>query len=144
VAANREGTGLTIIRIALGVFLLFEGIGKMTWLLDPSPMTAQVTGWLPSAWPANRWYIQTVALPWAPVLARLVMLGETACGIALICGVWTRLAAALGFLMVLNFHFASGALFQYRFLTNGYGLPVLGSLLGVAIGGGRLPFSLRR
>jgi hypothetical protein len=54
------------------------------------------------------------------------------------------MAALLGFLMVLNFHFASGALFQYRFLTNGYGLPVLGPLLGLAIGGARLPLSLRK
>jgi hypothetical protein len=41
--------------------------------------------------------------------------------------------------MVLNIHVASGALFTYGFLTNGYGLPVLGSTLGLAVGGGRLP-----
>ena len=85
-----------------------------------------------------------VCLPGAPVFARLVVLGELSCGVALVAGVWTRLAAALGFLMVLNFHVASGAIFQYRFLTNGYGLPVLGGLLALAIGGGRLPLSLRK
>jgi hypothetical protein len=46
--------------------------------------------------------------------------------------------------MVLNIHVASGALFKYAFLTNGYGLPVLGPTLGLAIGGIRLPFSLRK
>jgi hypothetical protein len=45
--------------------------------------------------------------------------------------------------MVLNFHVASGALFQYRFLTNGFGLPVLGGLLALAVGGVRLPWSVR-
>ena len=38
----------------------------------------------------------------------------------------------------------SGALFQLAFLTNGYGLPVVGPTLGLALGGIRLPFSLRR
>jgi hypothetical protein len=45
--------------------------------------------------------------------------------------------------MVLNIHIASGALFKYSFLTNGYGLPVLGSTLALAIGGVRLRWSLR-
>jgi hypothetical protein len=39
--------------------------------------------------------------------------------------------------MALNFHVASGALFQYSFLTNGYGLPVLGSTLALALAGSR-------
>jgi hypothetical protein len=44
--------------------------------------------------------------------------------------------------MVLNFHFASGVLFRYGFLTNGYALPVLGSLAGLFVHRGRLPWSL--
>jgi hypothetical protein len=65
-------------------------------------------------------------------------------GLALVFGVWTRVFAFVAFFMALNFHFASGALFSYSFLTNGYGLPVLGSTLGLAVGGIRLPWSLRR
>ena len=53
-------------------------------------------------------------------------------GIALVLGVWPRLFAAIAFLMALNFHVASGVLFRYSFLTNGYGLPVLGSTLALA------------
>ena len=52
--------------------------------------------------------------------------------------------AALALLMVINFHVASSAIFRYSFLINGYGLPVLGSLAALAIGGSRLPWSLRR
>ena len=44
--------------------------------------------------------------------------------------------------MVPNFHFACGVLFHYSDLTNGYGLPVLGGLLALALGGDRLPFSV--
>ena len=45
--------------------------------------------------------------------------------------------------MVLNFHVANGNLFKYQYLTNGFGLPVLGGLLALAIGAGRLPWSLK-
>src|SRR5437762_8867673 len=37
--------------------------------------------------------------------------------------------------MVLNSHFAHSRLFQYGFLSQGDGLPVLGGLLALAIGG---------
>ena len=75
------------------------------------------------------------------MFARLVPIGEMVGGAALLLGIWPRLAAAAAFLMVLNFHVASGAIFQYRFLTNGFGLPVLGGLLALAIGGSRLPWT---
>ena len=88
--------------------------------------------------------MQTVCLPGAPVFARLVVLGELATGVGLILGVYARYAALAAVLMVLNFHFASGIIFEYRYLTNGYGLPVLGGLLALAIGGASLPLSLRK
>ena len=49
----------------------------------------------------------------------------------------------MAFFMALNFQIASGEVFKYRFLISGYGFPVLGSTLGLAIGGVRLPWSLR-
>ena len=45
--------------------------------------------------------------------------------------------------MALNFQFASGALLKYSTLTSGYALPVLGATLALAVGGVRLPWSLR-
>ena len=62
----------------------------------------------------------------APIFARLIFLGEVATGIALILGKWTRVAATVAFFMVLNIHFAHSRLFQYGFLSQGDGLPVLG------------------
>jgi uncharacterized membrane protein YphA (DoxX/SURF4 family) len=145
-AIDRQGTGLTVLRICLGVFFLFEGIGKLSWLMNASILAGRLHGWLAdaSAGSMSRWYLEHVAIPGVSVFARLVPLGELAAGVALIAGFWTPLAAFLAFLMVLNIHVASGALFKYAFLTNGYGLPVLGGTLGLAIGGIRLPFSLRR
>ena len=63
-------------------------------------------------------------------------LGEIVSGLALVAGFWTPLFAFIAFFMALNFHIASGALFKYSFLTNGYGLPVLGSTLALAAVGG--------
>ena len=143
-AVNPSARGLTALRLFLGVFFLFEGIGKIGWLMDPSPLTTQLTGYLQGANQWNRAYLETVCLPGAAVFARLVLFGELATGVSFLLGAYTRYAAIAALLMVLNIHFASGALFQYRFLTNGYGLPVLGGLLALALGGAALPLSLRK
>ena len=135
--------GLAALRIVLGVFFLFHGIDRLRWLVDSGPLAAQIEQFMKTATSANRWYIERL-LPGLPVFARLVVLGELSAGLALITGFWTRLAAGLAFLMVLNFHVAGGTMFKYAFLTDGYGLPVLGALLALAIGGARLPWSLRK
>jgi uncharacterized membrane protein YphA (DoxX/SURF4 family) len=143
-AANNQARGLTALRLFLGVFFLFEGISKIGWLMDPSPLSTQLTGYLQTANQWNRAYLETVCIPGAAVFARLVLFGELATGTAFVLGVYARYAAIAAFLMVLNIHFASGAIFQYRFLTNGFGLPVLGGLLALAIGAAALPLSLKR
>lgn len=144
VSQDRSGTGLAIVRIFIGVFFLFQGLGKLAWFTDSGILFKQLNEWVASATPAARWYLQTVCIPGAAVFARLVPLGELSAGVALVLGVWTRLAAALASLMVISFLVASSSVFSYSFLTFGYGLPVLGSLLGLAIGGARLRWSLRR
>jgi uncharacterized membrane protein YphA (DoxX/SURF4 family) len=136
-------SGLRVLALFLGVFLIFEGLGKLAWFGDSAILGGVLQGWLKDAPPATRWYLETVAIPGAPMFARLVPIGELAAGTALVLGFWSRLAAAAAFLMVLNFHVASGAIFQYRFLTNGFGLPVLGGLFALVIGGARLPWSAR-
>ena len=65
-------------------------------------------------------------------------------GAALMAGFRVRLTASVALAMILNFHFASGLLFTTGYLTNGYGPPVIGSLLALAIGGRQLPFALTR
>lgn len=142
--SNRHALGLTCLRILLGVFFLCMGLSKLGWFTDGSVLVNQLTGWLNDAGPFSRWYIQTLCLPGAPVFARVVPLAEMSTGLALIFGIYTRLAATLGLLMILNFHVAMGLIFTYAYLTNGFGPPVVGGLLALAIGGSNLPASVKK
>jgi len=139
-----SASGLRVLSIALGAFLIFMALDKVDWLMDSSLLVGRLQEWRESAAPMARWYLDTIALPGAPVFARLVLVGEFAAGAALVCGIKVRLAASVSLLMVLNFHFASDVLFHYSYFTNAYGPPVLGGLLALAIGGARLPFSLSK
>ncbi len=145
-AMDRQGTGLAVTRVCMGVFFLFEGLGKWRWFLDSSILAGTFSTWLQGAAPGSisRWYLDRVAIPGLAVFARLVPVGEIAAGLALLVGFWTPIVAFLAFAMVLNIHIASGAILKFSFLSAGYGLPVLGPTLGLAIGGIRLPWSVRR
>lgn len=136
--------GLRVLSISMGVFMLFMGIDKFDWLMDTSVLAGRFQEWREVAPPATRWYLERIAIPGLPVFSRIVVVAEIATGIALILGFRVRLVAALAFFMVLNFHFASDVLLHYSYLTNGYGLPVMGSLLALAIGGAKLPFGVSR
>jgi uncharacterized membrane protein YphA (DoxX/SURF4 family) len=137
-----SATGLRVLSLFLGVFFLFMGLDKLAWLSDPGLLTKQLNDWVATSPPAGQWYLRTVAIPGAPVFARLVLAGELGTGVALLLGFKPRLAALVGLIMVLNFHFAMGVLLQYSYLWNGYGPPVLGGLLALVIGGAGLPFCL--
>jgi uncharacterized membrane protein YphA (DoxX/SURF4 family) len=142
---DRRAVGLTVLRIMIGVFFIFEGLGKLRWFADPSILQNQLGGWHQSAASGSliATYLERFAIPGVPVFSRLVPIGEFGCGLALVVGLWTPVFAFLAFFMALNFQFASGALFKYAFWSSGYGLPVLGSTLALAIGGVKLPWSIR-
>ena len=128
----------------MGVFLVFMGLNKLEWFQDGGLLTQQLHQWRAQAGPLARWYLDTIALPAAPVFARLVPAAELASGAALILGVGVRPVAALALLMVINFHIAADVMFRYEYLWNAYGPPVLGALAALSIGGRQLPFSARR
>jgi uncharacterized membrane protein YphA (DoxX/SURF4 family) len=145
VAIDRQGTGLAVLRILIGIFFVFVGLGKIRWFTDTSILAGGLSDWMQHA-PAgsiSHWYVQQIAMPGLAVWSRLVPLGEIGCGVALVLGIWTPLIAFIAFFMAINFHLAGNTLFRYSFLTNGYGLPVLGGTLALAIGGVRLRWSLR-
>src|SRR5262245_37243912 len=134
--------GLRALSVTIGVFVFSMGVSKWSWLTDTSVLAGRFEEWLESAPFASRWYLEWVAIPGTAIFARLVPLAEMLLGSSLICGFRVRPAAVVSLFMVLNFHFASDVLFHYSYLTNAYGLPVLGSLLALALGGKRLPLTV--
>ena len=141
-SAGSVSHGLRVLLLLMGVFLIFMGLGKTAWLGDSGFLVSELRGWMEFAPSLSVWYLETLAIPGALVFARLVPLGELTTGAALVLGFRTRLAATVALLMILNFHVAMGVIFTYGYLTNGYGLPVVGALLALAIGGTRLPFGV--
>lgn len=143
---DRQGIGLAIVRITIGVFFLFQGIAKIRWFTDSSLLAGKLSDWMQASAPGSVsvQYLERVAVPYTSIYARVVPLAEILSGLALIVGLWTPVFAFITFFMVLNLAVASGEIFRYRLLTSGYGLPVLGATLALAIGGVRLPLSVRR
>lgn len=138
-----QAAALVIIRMAAGVAIFFFGFNRAAWLLDSGPLAAQLADWLPDAPVASRWYLERL-LPGAPVFARLIPAGAMLGGIALVLGCWTRMAAGLSLLVVLSIQVADGSMFRYEYLTEDAGSLTLSAvLLGLMIGGGKLPLSLR-
>lgn len=133
---------LRLLAITVGLFFLGMGMNKIPWLADSDLLASRLVAWLPTATPYARWYLETIAIPGASVFARLVPLAELSAAAALILGIRIDVVSALAFVMVLNFHLATGAFSSWAFLRDGTGPPVLGALLALALAGRRLPFCL--
>lgn len=134
---------LRLMALLLGVFFLAQGLNKLPWLLDSTLLSDRFANWERDAPPSVRWYIDTIARPGAPLFARVVPLAEMTAGLSLIVGFWTRIFAALACVMVLNFHFALGTFVRLEGLRDAALLPVVGALLALAVGGRRLPWSVK-
>lgn len=129
-----QTVALVLLRVVLGVYVFFFGFEKASWLLDAGPLTAQLTQWLLDAPSASRWYLERL-MPGAPVFARVVPLGAMVGGIALAVGLWTRMAAAMSLVIVLSLQLGAGSMFRFSYLMDASGLPLVGGLLALTIGG---------
>lgn len=138
-----QAAALVIIRIAAGVAIFFFGFNRADWLLDSRPLTAQLSEWMPNAPVASRWYLDRV-LPGAPVFARLIPTGAMLGGLALVLGCWTRMAAALCLLGVVSIEVGDGSILTYSYFYKSGSVTLTGALLGLIVGGGNLPLSLRK
>lgn len=142
---SRSGAaGLRALSLVIGLFLVVMGSNKVIWLTDTGPLLGELSVWRDLTSGASLWYLETIAIPGVPLFSRVVPIAEMLAGAALMAGFRVRLTASVALAMILNFHFASGLLFTTGYLTNGYGPPVIGSLLALAIGGRQLPFALTR
>lgn len=135
-ARRSEVAAWALLRLSLGVFMFFFGLDKAPWLLDATPLAAQLSTWLIDAPPASRWYLERI-IPGAPVFARVVPLAAMLGGVALAVGFWARIAAAMLLVIVLSLQLAAGSMFRYAYVMDASGLPLVGSLLALIIGGER-------
>jgi uncharacterized membrane protein YphA (DoxX/SURF4 family) len=133
-ARRAHVAALVLLRLFLGVYMFFFGLDKAPWLLDATPLAAQLSSWLLDAPPASRWYLERI-IPGAPVFARVVPLAAMVGGLALAAGFWTRIAAAVSLVVVLSLQIAAGSMFRYAYLMDASGLPLVGGLLALMIGG---------
>ncbi len=103
------GWPVALLRAYLGLLFIPAGWGKVTaggdWVMRmPNFLLGHVedmSGWYHAA-------IEAVVVPHAALFAYLVAWGELLIGVALLIGAFSRLAAALGAFMVLNFLWAKG------------------------------------
>jgi uncharacterized membrane protein YphA (DoxX/SURF4 family) len=134
---------LRVLALGLGVFFVAMSINKIAWLADATLLSDRFVRWIPLASPSVRWYLDSIALPMAPILARAIPVSEFGVGLSFVIGLWIRPAAALALFLVLNFHFGTGALYAWEFLRDGTGPPVLAALVALVIGGRDLPLTIR-
>ena len=129
-----QRVALSVLRVCLGVFMFFFGFERASWLLDATPLSTQLASWLVDAVPLSRWYLERL-IPGAPVFARLVPLGAMLSGLALTLGFWTRIAAATSLVVVLSLQLGAGSMVRFTYLMDANGLPLVGALLALMIGG---------
>lgn len=115
---------LALLRIATGAALLAPGLHKLAWIGNPT-LDAQLKLWTAAQHNTLVLKYLTFMLAHASVLARVVVAGELMLGVLLILGFLTPVAAALAFLMIANFHFASGAMLSMDYVTGQDGLVFL-------------------
>src|SRR5919106_4398790 len=100
-AVDRQRLGLTLLRVCIGVFFIFEGLGKIGWFTNTAILSGTFSEWARSAAPESisAWYLHRIAVPGVALFARLVPLGELSAGIALVAGVWPRPFPLVAFIM---------------------------------------------
>ncbi len=105
------GWPVALLRIGLGVMWLVAVSGKLEHLSQwPVGLHGYLEASAKTAFGFYRGFLGFAADHYM-IFAWLVPIGELCVGIALVLGVVSRLAAAVGFFMVLNFWFMKGATF---------------------------------
>ncbi len=106
-----------VLRIAVGIFFLAEGLGKLDWYGDSGRLRAMLERSAQGAAAPSLWYQEHVAKPGVELWARIIPTGELLIAAGLILGILARPATIIAFFMVLNFHLTNGTLFRTSFFS---------------------------
>ncbi len=120
-----------LLRLAVGALFLSLAIDKYNegWLTNSEPLRSSLTGYQEHAAGPQKTYLETVAIPYAGIWSKFIVVGEGCLGISLLLGFLVRLSTATGILMVLSFHAANGNLFAWKFFSTPWAGLALTALL---------------
>lgn len=120
---NLASIQLVLLRVIIGALFLSITIDKYHegWLTTADPLRTSLTEYRESATSVQAVYLDNVAIPYAGVWARLILLGEGFLAVSLILGLLVRFSTVMGILMILNFHAANGNMFAWKFFGTPWG-----------------------
>jgi uncharacterized membrane protein YphA (DoxX/SURF4 family) len=97
------------LRLFVGWFFLNAGLSKLGPFLHTSELRSTLARWAAdNPYPFYKGFLATRAQDYSGLLAYLVAYGEIIVGAMLMLGLFTRLACAVGILLVANYYLASG------------------------------------
>jgi thiosulfate dehydrogenase [quinone] large subunit len=99
---------IVVLRVYTGLFFTWNAIGKIRQDNFADGMESFLNAQLENSFAFYRPFIESVVLANKTMFAALVCWGELFVGLAMIVGLATRYAAAVGAILVLNFWLAKG------------------------------------
>ena len=101
---------LAVLRIYIGYYLFFQGIGKFQRNFPKGDWIGRQIGDIASLdlYPWYKTFLQNYVVPHSELFGYLVMIGEIAVGVCLLLGLFTRLSAFVGLFMLFNYYLGPG------------------------------------
>ena len=101
---------LSVLRIYVGYYLFFQGIGKFQRNFPKGDWIGRQIGDIASLdlYPWYKTFLQSYVVPHSELFGYLVMIGEIAVGVCLLLGLFTRVSAFVGLFMLLNYYLGPG------------------------------------
>ena len=101
---------LSVLRIYIGYYLLWQGIRKFQRDFPRGDWIGRQIGDIATLdlYPWYKAFLQNYVVPHSELFGYLVMLGEISVGACLLFGLFTRVTAAVGLFMLINYYLGPG------------------------------------
>jgi len=101
---------LAVLRIYVGYYLFFQGIGKFQRSFPKGDWIGRQIGDIADLdlYPWYKTFLQQYVVPHSELFGYLVMVGEIGVGVCLLFGLFTRWSALIGLVMLVNYYLGPG------------------------------------
>jgi len=101
---------LSVLRIYVGYYLFFQGVGKFQRNFPKGDWIGRQIGDIASLdlYPWYKTFLRNYVAPHSELFGYLVMFGEIAVGVCLLLGLFTRVSAFIGLIMLVNYYLGPG------------------------------------